>query len=287
MYDELGGAPKVNAFRSSFQGGPLDPFLTGQVSMKIDTTWSLQQMINWKPNMDFITSPAPIPADRFAAGEKPITWAGGFSFVIPTTAQQSDGAFKLMQFLTSRECYRFLQQANREAMAAEGRLYLPEPHPNRKYFEEIEREWVSDDPTVPIRIKEAYAVIKQMLPNSKVRPPSPIGQVLWNQHVRAMDVVINHTYANQFPDKDEEVRHAAIHDAPRCAGAARHVSGAPAATHRELDDVLRRLWRFDRGHCDRNVRCVQTTPPHAWLSPARGRGGTHIRQPVDHRPRSA
>jgi multiple sugar transport system permease protein len=176
--------------------------------MKIDTTWSLQQMINWKPNMDFITSPAPIPADRLAAGEQPITWAGGFSFVIPTGAQQTDGAFKLMQFLTSRKIYRFLQQANREEMAAQGRLYLPEPNPNRKYFEEIEREWVSADPSVPPRIKEAYAVIKEMLPNSKVRPPSPIGQVLWNQHARAMDVVINHTYADRVKDRDEEVTYA-------------------------------------------------------------------------------
>jgi ABC-type sugar transport system permease subunit/ABC-type glycerol-3-phosphate transport system substrate-binding protein len=209
LFDDSGGVTKVDAFESGFQeAGPLDPFLTGELSMKIDQTWALQQMINWKPDMDFITSPAPIPADRLAAGAKPITWSGGLSFIIPRGAQQSEGAFKLIQFLTSRQTYRFLQEADRESMAAEGRLYLPTPNPNRKYFEEIEREWVSGDANVPAPIKQAYAVIKQMLPEARIRPPSPIGQVLWNQHVRAMDAAINHVYAGKVKDEDEEVQRA-------------------------------------------------------------------------------
>jgi multiple sugar transport system permease protein len=209
LFDDAGGVAKVNSFESSFQeAGPLDPFLTGQVAMKIDQTWSLQQMINWKPDMDFLTSPAPIPADRLAAGAKPITWSGGMSYIIPRGAKQAEGAFKLIQFLTSRRTYRFLQQADRESMAAEGRLYLPTPDPNRKNFEDLERDWVSNDPQVPIRIKQAYAVIKQMLPEARIRPPSPIGQVLWNQHVRAMDAAINHAYAGSVSDEEAEVQRA-------------------------------------------------------------------------------
>jgi multiple sugar transport system permease protein len=209
LFDDAGGVSKVNSFESSFQeAGPLDPFLTGEVAMKIDQTWSLQQMINWKPDMDFLTSPAPIPSDRLAAGAKPITWSGGLSYVIPKGAKEADGAFKLIQFLTSRRIYRFLQQADRESMAAEGRLYLPTPDPNRRNFEELEREWVSDDPKVPPRIKQAYTVIKQMLPEARIRPPSPIGQVLWNQHVRAMDAAINHVYAGAVNNEDAEVERA-------------------------------------------------------------------------------
>jgi multiple sugar transport system permease protein len=209
LFDDAGGVAKVNSFESSFQeAGPLDPFLTGEVAMKIDQTWSLQQMINWKPDMDFLTSPAPIPADRLAAGAKPITWSGGMSYIIPRGAKQAEGAFKLIQFLCTRRMYRFLQQADRESMAAEGRLYLPTPAPNRKDFEDLEREWVSNDPNVPYRIKQAYTVIKQMLPEARIRPPSPIGQVLWNQHVRAMDAAINHVYAGSLSDEDAEVQRA-------------------------------------------------------------------------------
>lgn len=212
IYDDLGGAARVNAFQSSFQSGVLDPFVQGLVSMKIDSTWSMTLMIDANRDLDFTTSPAPIPEDRLAAGEKPVTWAGGFSFVIPSTSRNKDAAFKLMQFLMSHKTYRFLQQAAREASAAEGRLYLPEPHPNRRYFEEIERAWVQEDPKVPFRVKQAYTVIKAMLPNARIRPPTPIGQVLWNQHVRAMDAAINHVYAGEFGQsdagKDAEIRHA-------------------------------------------------------------------------------
>jgi multiple sugar transport system permease protein len=209
LFDDAGGVAKVNSFESSFQeAGPLDPFLTGEVSMKIDQTWALQQMINWKPDLDFLTSPAPMPADRLAAGAKPITWSGGMSYIIPKGAREADGAFKLIQFLTSSRIYRFLQQADRESMAAEGRLYLPTPDPNRKHFEELESQWVSNDPKVPLRIKQAYVVIKQMLPRARIRPPSPIGQVLWNQQVRAMDAAINHVYSETVKNEDAEVEHA-------------------------------------------------------------------------------
>ena len=90
-------------------------------------------------------------------------------------------------------------------MAAEGRLYLPTPDPNRKHFEELESQWVSNDPKVPLRIKQAYVVIKQMLPRRRIRPPSPIGQVLWNQQVRAMDAAINHVYSETVKNEDAEV----------------------------------------------------------------------------------
>jgi len=209
LFDDAGGVAKVNSFEAGFQeAGPLDPFLTGEVAMKIDQTWSLQQMINWKPDMDFLTSPAPIPGDRLAAGAKPITWSGGMSYIIPRGAQEAEGAFKLIQFLTSWKTYLFLQQADRESMAAEGRLYLPTPNPNRTFFENLERDWVSNDPKVPVRIKQAYTVIKQMLPEARIRPPSPIGQVLWNQHVRAMQAAINHVYAAKAKNEDEEVQMA-------------------------------------------------------------------------------
>lgn len=209
LYDDLGGVAQVNAFQSSLQGsGPLDPFLTGKVAMKIDTTSALQAMVNWNPDMDFTTSAAPMPADRLAEGHKPITWAGGYDFIIPHGAQQSKGAFKLLQFLSSPGIYMFLQQSNRESAAADGQLYLPDPSPNRKLFAAVEKKWVLDDPTVPLNIKKAYKVIERMLPHAKIRPPSPIGQVLWNQQVRAMDGAINHSYAGVVHGKDAEVKYA-------------------------------------------------------------------------------
>ena len=40
--------------------------------------------------------------NRLAAGFKPITWGGGFAYVIPATAKNKTGAWELIQFLQHR-----------------------------------------------------------------------------------------------------------------------------------------------------------------------------------------
>ena len=208
VYDDLGGAQLVNGFQSSFQTGALDPFLQGSVSMKIDSDFRLDDIAQYRPNMDFSLSPPPLPADRIAAGAPPVTWSGGFSLVIPSTSREKDGAFLLTQFLMSEKTQRFLEQGKREAADAEGRMYLPHPGGNRKFFEKIEHEAIDLNPAVPPHIRAAFDTIKMMLPLTHIRPPSPIGQLLWNQHIRAYDSAVNHQYAGQFPTVDGEVRHA-------------------------------------------------------------------------------
>jgi ABC-type sugar transport system permease subunit/ABC-type glycerol-3-phosphate transport system substrate-binding protein len=205
VYDDLGGAKQVDGFQSSFQSGTLDPFLQGQVSMKIDGDWSLEMIAAWKRDMDFIIVPAPIPADRLAAGNQPITWAGGWSLVIPSTAKQKDGAFKLIQFLSSRKMYQFTEMGNRETAESEGRIYLPHPNANRVFYEALVKQQIEDNPEIPPRFKQAYAVMKQLLPRTMIRPPSPVGQLLWSQHIRAYDAAVNHSLADESRDKDDEV----------------------------------------------------------------------------------
>ena len=68
IYDDLGGAKAVEGFRTGFQanGSANDPFVNGLVSMKIDGDWALPQLAQYGRDMDFILSPAPMPADRLA-----------------------------------------------------------------------------------------------------------------------------------------------------------------------------------------------------------------------------
>jgi ABC-type sugar transport system permease subunit/ABC-type glycerol-3-phosphate transport system substrate-binding protein len=205
VYDDLGGVYSVDGFQAGFQADALDPFLSGKVSMKIDGDWCLHTIADWKRDMDFTTSPAPMPDDRAAAGVPPVTWAGGYSLVIPSTAKEKEGAFKLIQFLLSHKTYRFLQQSAREAREADGRLFLPVGSANRKFFEEIEKEAVEDNPHMPPAIKRAYAVLRDMLPNTRIRPVSPVGQLLWNQHIRAYEAATHHQFQQVARDKDEEI----------------------------------------------------------------------------------
>src|SRR5207237_10398971 len=96
IYDDLGGFPQVDAFQQSFQSAALDPFLRGDLAMKIDTTFALTFIGQWRRDMDFIVSPAPMPADRLAAGHEPVTWGGGYSIVMPKTARNKEGAWWLI-----------------------------------------------------------------------------------------------------------------------------------------------------------------------------------------------
>src|SRR5205085_998390 len=132
-----------------------------------------------------------------AKGHEPITWAGGFALVIPATSQNRDGAFKLIQFLTSWESYQLLEQGKREQKQSEGRLYLPEGIGNGMFFERLVKSSVLENPRVGRRFKDAYRVVLDLMPRTKTRPVTPVGQLLWNQYVSAYEAAVNHIFADE------------------------------------------------------------------------------------------
>ncbi|MGD0139902.1 MAG: extracellular solute-binding protein [Tepidisphaeraceae bacterium] len=207
IYDDLGGYQAVGEFQADFQSNVLDPFLKGQVSMKIDGDGYMDEIIRqYKPDMDFIISPAPMPDDRLAQGAKPVTWAGGYSLVVPSTARNKQGAFKLMQFLSSRRTYRFLEEAKRQSDESQGLFYLPRPQGNRTLYLDRVRETLSQNPHIPAPFRRACAVLAELLPGTLIRPPSPVGQLLFNQQIRAFRESFDHKFAAEYSgDKDGEV----------------------------------------------------------------------------------
>ena len=64
VYDDVGGFKQADAFQQSFQQNEMDPFLRGLVAMKIDGDWSLANIADYKRDMDFVISPAPMPEDQ-------------------------------------------------------------------------------------------------------------------------------------------------------------------------------------------------------------------------------
>src|SRR5205823_5012030 len=88
LYDQIGGYKQAVAFEQSLAavGGELDGFVHGDVAMKVDGSWSLSTIADWNPDMDFTVTPAPMPDDRLAAGAHAVTWGGGWSLVMPSSA---------------------------------------------------------------------------------------------------------------------------------------------------------------------------------------------------------
>lgn len=194
IYDDLGGYVQVAKFQSSFQaqGSPLDPFIKGQVAMEINTGAFLNTIADWKRHMDFIVTPAPMPQDQLDKGRRPLGWSGGWSLVIPATARNKAGAFKLMQYLYSWKGVSLLEQGKREQKQAEGKLYLPGGLANRVFYERLVKKYIDQNPNLPPRFKQAYAVLRELMPHTKIRPVTPVGQLLWTQQVRACDAALNH-----------------------------------------------------------------------------------------------
>ncbi len=239
LYDSLGGVGNVHAFQEglagestggSFRvglgGADLDPFLRGLVAMKIDNDYALRAIADGKPGMNFIIAPAPMPADQLAMGKSPVTWAGGFSLVIPRTSRNPQGAFKLIQYLTSWKGTQFLEQGKRERKESEGRMYLPEGLANRVQFERLIKQAVRDNPRVPQTFKNAYAVLADLMPHTHFRPVTPVGQLLWNQHVRAYEAAVRHEF--EFDAKRQNVDEIKL-----------TLSTLQQPVQRQLDEMLR------------------------------------------------
>ncbi|HEY1684120.1 MAG TPA: extracellular solute-binding protein [Tepidisphaeraceae bacterium] len=197
LYDDIGGFAQVDAFAQTLQAGALDPFLMGSLGMKIDGIWSMEIIADWKRNMDFIISPPPIPADRLAAGYSPITWGGGYALVMPSTARNKEGAWKLIQYLSSKAIMEQLEMGRREDKEASGKLYLPKSMANHVVFDDLVKKYVDNNPTLPAPFRNAYKVVQEMMPHTLYRPVSPAGQLLWNQHVAATDMGVHHAFAEQ------------------------------------------------------------------------------------------
>jgi len=192
IYDKLGGAKKVFAFQSTFQGAALDPFLTDKVAMKIDGSWFMQTIVTFKPNMSFGSSSAPIPDKRLKAGFEPITWLGGWCYSIPSASKNKEGAWKIIRWLSSMEAKKMLQEERAENNASQGKAYIPRLDSDTRMNEYSYKNYIINNPNLSTPLKNAFRLMVDILPAAKYRPVTPVGQLLWNQHITAYENAVYH-----------------------------------------------------------------------------------------------
>ena len=188
VYDALGGAQKVEAFQTTFQSGELHPLLTGKVAMMIDTNGMLGAIAQYRPDMRFGVAPAPVPA-----GRPFITWSGGFSWAIPKGAKHVEEAWRFTRFMTSVEAALIESEAEYRYARSWGRIFAPGMFTNVRANEAVFARFAPKEP----RFREAFAFALSMMPVSRFRPVTPVGQVLWDEHARAMDLAIRHALTPQ------------------------------------------------------------------------------------------
>jgi multiple sugar transport system permease protein len=195
--DDIGGAEQANAFQQSLGVGALDPFVRGQVAMKIDGNWNLEALGDWKPDMNFVLAPAPMPEDELANGRPPVTWASGWALVVPSTSRHKRGAFELIRYLRSWPVVERLDRGKRERKQNEGRIYLPTADANRTYTHRLFQRDVFDEPAMRPAFRRAFESISALLEHPEIRPVSPVGQLLWRQQIRAYEAAVGHKYRRE------------------------------------------------------------------------------------------
>lgn len=189
-YKIIGGYENAKSFESGFLGKENDPFLTGKVAMKTDGDWILADLSRYGTNVDIGVGPAPVPDDRFNhtgrfAHEKEtfITWMGGFALGIPRGARNVEGAWRYIKFYTSYEGRMIQMRAQRDADRLRGRQYIPRQIAQMKANQAASVEFRPADK----KFADAVDMHTKMAPFGKIRPPTFVGQLLWNEHVRAIE----------------------------------------------------------------------------------------------------
>ncbi len=194
IYDAMGGADKVVAFRKSFQVDAQDPFVMGQIAMFVHGDWFMRDLVRYKPDMRFGTIAPPIPQRRLDAGKPKVSWVAGFAHCIPATCPEDklEAAWAMVKFLASPEGGMIMNEHDAQRERGQGRLYIARMKANRKLNEEQMRRYMNV-PNMPERVRNAMQTHIDVLAECKFRPISPAGQVLWNAQADAQDIAWSHT----------------------------------------------------------------------------------------------
>lgn len=191
VYDAVGGRAVAESFISTFQSGVLDPFLNGKVAMKINGNGEMGTIARYKPGLNFGAAPAPRPA---ALADEPVTWSGGFSWAIPRGAAHPEVAWEFIRWMVSEEATLLDNRVRQRYNRARGRLYVPEINANRRINARVRQEFVAANADLPDNYKRYYGMCVDLMPFSRFRPVTPAGQLLWDEHRRALERATYHQY---------------------------------------------------------------------------------------------
>jgi multiple sugar transport system substrate-binding protein len=161
------GPQKVRTFISTYAPPNLppeqDPFITGTVPIVVTGDWNIASLAQYAPNAKWGVTYIPVPK----AGDKPSTWAGGWSFTIPKGAKSPEQAFDFIRWMTGVEGQKMYTKVSShlptiKALATDASLF-PGQH----------------------------AFFQKTLAFASSRPALPVGGLYWDALTAAMNDVID------------------------------------------------------------------------------------------------
>lgn len=194
-YDALGGVDAINGYASGFGANEDDPFITGQLAMKVEGNGFLQDIARLHPELDFGVCPVPVPDDRyrhngrFKNDSTWVTWSGGSAFAIPIGSHHPRLAWQLIEWMNSPEANAIGASAQQAFDRSRGALYLPGFSTDNRVTKLLVDQYT---PQLPPKFASAMRTCQDLLPVTRFRPVTFVGQLLWDEQVRAVDAAVRH-----------------------------------------------------------------------------------------------
>jgi multiple sugar transport system substrate-binding protein len=177
LVKDTGGWQAIEAFRTSGPNGTWgtnaqDPFLINQVAMVYQTNNTITSISRFRADMRFGAAQPPLKK----AGDKPLTWSGGFGYNMIKDSRKQDTAWEFMKWLVSEEGWSVANEGDLGRAKALGNTFVPgmsgQPELDKKFFDKYRTGVPALD-----RVPEIAVPLMQY---SRVREPSIAAQNLWD-----------------------------------------------------------------------------------------------------------
>ncbi len=159
------GPQQVQAFRQAFTRPDLppqqNPFVTEQLAMMITGDWMLGNMARYAPDVNYGVTYIPVSEE----GAESVTWAGGWSMVMPQGAKEPEAAFEFMKYIAGEPGQRLYTEETRHMPTVSSLL---------------------EDDAI---FSENHLFFKDLLTNAQSRPPLPVGALYWDELTTAWERV--------------------------------------------------------------------------------------------------
>ena len=202
-----GGGPTITAYTKTWGGGAQDKFYVGNVAMAMEGDGRLGGIARYRPEMRFGYAAPPVRK----AGDKPLSWSGGFCFVMTRDTKDVDVAWKLIQFLVSEEGFRIGYEGRKAKAAATGGFFVPTMSAQPEIDQKMFAKYKTGVPTVDSGLLFAVDLLKY----TRIREPSIAADALWdgviNAHLQA--VMQEAKTAKQALDDNQVIVQKALDDA--------------------------------------------------------------------------
>jgi ABC-type glycerol-3-phosphate transport system substrate-binding protein len=183
---DLGGWGAVAGFRDTWKGGAQHPFLAGQLAMQYQVDgWAGDVVARYRPGLGFGVAPLPVRQ----AGDAPLTWSGGYSYVMSRESKNADAGWDLIKWLLSEPGWTAAcEQASVKAQAQAG-VFLPGMTGQPGLDRRLAARYQTGRPDLDAVPRQASALME----HSRFRELSIAAAELWDGTMRAQMAALSGT----------------------------------------------------------------------------------------------